>query len=538
MPARYAHVRSGKISDSKHKSAVDHHAQLTAYVPGPGAHDTAANSRDFYALPEGGRLNLQPPKDGTKHFEEYPMPGPGDHGIPNDPNKPIAKNARFSRDPRHTEFIRQAVLQTRGNPGPGGHDVLEANENRSAKPFCPEGGRFSAAPKPASYFDQAAKLQEGKPSADTYNLPGGVNGDKASGKLVWRYESATMQETKRLVTLACGARNEAPGPGTYDVPDPPPLAQAPVLKGREFGHGMPAPFAYNCKPDLSRKFSTPVRQQNSGASIYGTGPRQRARSTGSRPGSADGGNPHVHPSELPPADDASDVDYADQWSPGGFADLRKSKSTGALRRKVVPEHPVIAHTRTFYKALSKKNGRKPEHKAFLPGTAKRNNGHEPVATHDASKEYQRICQHKQTMAAVAGGILSATNYALEPLDEEKLRKQAVQGLMEKAKERMRFEGVAEENQEMILAELPRVLEAHKNRSMYLPEFMQGKRVIVETKDPGFYRVDNSELKASSSKLAYRKSMKSDDVHEEKGEPWGAIVEGVLHLGYLEVSNAR
>jgi len=52
---------------------------------------------------------------------------------------------------------------------------------------------------------------------------------------------------------------------------------------------------------------------------------------------------------------------------------------------------------------------------------------------------------------------TATDIMLEPLDEGKLRAEATRGLMDKAKYRMRMEGLSKDQQDLVLAEFPGVL---------------------------------------------------------------------------------
>lgn len=454
IPQRYQSVPLGKISNAKVPHTLDHPARLGAYVPGPGQYATQ-DSRDF-ALPEGGRLNRMPPQDRIK-LDEYPIPGPADHGIPNDPNRPRAVNGAFGKDPRHAEYIRQEVLRSRSLPAPGAHEVMEAFE--SQKPFCPEGGRLMHASKPVHYFDHAPRLTAANPPPGTYDLAGAVKSDKVIGNLVYRYESATMAESKAAVMRAVGDSNSAPGPGTYSLPDPPPLHEAPALKSRTFGHAMPHPFSYNCAPDLGQKYA-PVRQQNSGDQIFGRDLKKGTR--GSRPSSAG-------KSDRVPADDLGESvgpssnyppDPAVEWRSGGFAAaVRKTKSVGVLRPPLV-EHVSVQEARERYKPMTRRHR---SHSAVLPNASRKNNGHVPVSVRDDSKEYMRLKSGKAQLSAVLDSLQSVTIAALEPLDEEKLKSDALAGLKDKASERMRLEGVAEYQQQMVLDELPQILEERQKK---------------------------------------------------------------------------
>jgi len=73
------------------------------------------------------------------------------------------------------------------------------------------------------------------------------------------------------------------------------------------------------------------------------------------------------------------------------------------------------------------------------------------------------------------------------------------------------------------------------KTVYLPERVRGKQVIVCTKDAGRYRVDNSELKSTRDALSYRRSTRIDDLAEDvPALRWGSVVEGVLQDGWLRV----
>jgi hypothetical protein len=184
----------GKISSSQHPSVHDHFAKAKADVPGPGNYDTP-DTKDW-ALPEGGRVSRNPPVERFKPFDEYPSPPPGAYGIPNDPTRPSQASGQFSKQPRVSEYIMNDVNRSKSIPGPGAHDVLEAME--SQKPFCPEGGRGMMAVKPKGYFEVAPTLTSGNPAPDAYTLPGAIDANRAAGRLVYKYESATMGETRDM----------------------------------------------------------------------------------------------------------------------------------------------------------------------------------------------------------------------------------------------------------------------------------------------------------------------------------------------------
>jgi hypothetical protein len=138
-----------------------------------------------------------------------------------------------------------------------------------------------------------------------------------------------------------------------------------------------------------------------------------------------------------------------QWRSGGFAALRKVKSSPVIERK---EHPAVDCVKHHYKALSKKHGR--SDKTFAPWAHRRP---EVVKCSSHSGEYKNLQRTKWKLGSLAAEITSAAAATMEPLDEAKLREEATRGLMDKAKFRMRMEGLAKDQQDLVLAELPGVL---------------------------------------------------------------------------------
>merc|ERR1712137_1433870 len=100
-------------------------------------------------------------------------------------------------------------------------------------------------------------------------------------------------------------------------------------------------------------------------------------------------------------------------------------------------------------------GEKRDKATFLPLQVKQN---QPVLTHDNSVEYQRLQRGKFHVAAIADSIKSATDQALEPLDLDQLRHDAMDGLVAKARYRMRMEGMSRSQEDLVIAEMRSVLE--------------------------------------------------------------------------------
>jgi len=440
----------GKISSAQHPSPLDHAARTAAYVPGPGSY--SAPDLHGITLPEGGRLNRNPPVQKPKYFDEYPQPGPGQNGVPHDPTRPRNLYGAFGRDKRVSKYIMDEVNRSKNIPGPGAHEVMESMD--AVDPFCPEGGRTMQQGKPDSYFDAATSRYQDNPDPGAYTLPSGLKTNTAVGKLVYRYESATMNETKDLVNKIAGGVNEAPGPGTYDVPDPQPSGPVPALKGRSLPYAMPHPFAYNCAPDTLGKYSNSVLNRNSSNLIFGTGVRRGAGkgARGSKPETPMDDGDAVEEKHMPVQVGplaAEQPEAQVEWKAGGFASLKKNRSSGPSQQK--PEHPMVQHAAKCYPMLQRKHR---SASAFLPMASRRS---ENVGTHASSEECERLRCGRWQLGALASGLEKATSVVLEPLDVDKLKRDAMKVLEDKAKERMNLEGVSRAKQEIVLEEMRAVM---------------------------------------------------------------------------------
>merc|ERR1712091_646913 len=82
---------------------------------------------------------------------------------------------------------------------------------------------------------------------------------------------------------------------------------------------------------------------------------------------------------------------------------------------------------------------------------------EAVSTHENSAEYQRLQRGKVHIAAISDNIKNATDRVLEPLDLDRLRQDAMDGIEAKARYRMSMEGVSKEQAELIISEMRNVL---------------------------------------------------------------------------------
>jgi hypothetical protein len=305
------------------------------------------------------------------------------------------------------------------------------------------------------YFDSAAKLGEGKPGPDRYNLPGAIRPNKTAGKLVWKYKSETVDSTKRIITKVVGNGYDNPAPGHYTLPDPAPVTPFPTIKGRETGPPMPHPFAYNCAPDHGQKYTlyTSVRDQNSGDQIFGRDLKRGAMSKEDRAARARAAADEVAGANLPTTMAERDVEQpgeSAQWRTGGFSTLKRAKSAPGMQRNRL--HPVVEETMAHYPALSKHHGR--ADRTFAPMASRR---FETINTSKRHSSYQSLQTKKWEIKAIAAALENSTALAMEPLDERRLREEATLGLMDKAEFRMRMEGLSAEQAELVLAEFPGVL---------------------------------------------------------------------------------
>jgi len=77
-------------------------------------------------------------------------------------------------------------------------------------------------------------------------------------------------------------------------------------------------------------------------------------------------------------------------------------------------------------------------------------------------------------------------------------------------------------------------EASSQEACFLPEFIQGKRVIVPTKEEGKFLIDNSQLSSQKPGLAYRRTPSLDD-RLDGVVAYGSIIQGQLEGGWLELA---
>lgn len=473
QPDRFTAL-GGRFSTSKAPSVLDADVKIHGYVPGPGSYET--RNLEGHDLPGGGRIGREAPHDRVTISGIFPPPGPQQYD-PKDPAQPtVLYGNPFGKSKREPSHIKDAITATRGIPGPGEYDLERAYE--FAAPFCPEGGRSLMASKPESYFDAAAKITTANPPPDSYMLPGTV-GKKPNSEAVFRHESATYGESKALVDGILNLKMVTPGPGAYDIPDGAsirPIAGVPALKSGKLGHGMPHPYSYNCQVDLSSKF-VPHRQRNSSSSQIYEGKsnqklsrpsstpnlleeasvvpsraevRAKRRQESLIPGSTRSratADPEQEPDpEQQPSFDESMQRPASRRG-GGMG--RRSHSAGSMLASVASvDHPSVKEAITHYPKLAGRKGRASQH--FLPMASRRQ---EAIGTKDVSHHYQRYHYTRKQMEELGEVTHDLSKTALEPLDCEKLLKESVKILEQKARAQLRVEGLSRERRTRVLEEM-------------------------------------------------------------------------------------
>lgn len=483
----------GRISEARVPSCLDAGVKAHRGIPGPGSYDT----RNFEGLdlPEGGRLNLNPPHPKVSVDDVFQQPGPNAY-TPNDPMKPTVTYGRpFGYAVREPQHIKDAVRQSRGLPGPGAYDMDQAME--AALPFCPEGGRCLMASKPESYFDAATKQTASNPAPDSYTLPGALN-LKANSEPVWRHESETYGESKAIVDGILNLRMVTPGPGTYDIPETAtkPIVPPPSLKSRRLPHAMPAPFNYNCTKDLCSKF-VPFRQRNSSTMIFeGKGGQKLARPTSTPtlgeetslsrsetrakrrqesviPGST--GRPMQEP-EPDPASDEGLVRPVSRRA-GGIG--RRTHSAGSISASV--DHPSVKEATKHYPKLAGRKGRATEH--FLPMATRRV---EALGTKDVSGSFQRFHYTMKQMEELGTAAYDLSMTAMDSFDLDALTKESVKILEHKARSQLRTEGLSRDRRRQVLEELPSLFDPPSKRV----QMTEPSDAFIDADEFGY---DNDEL---------------------------------------------
>lgn len=248
---------------------------------------------------------------------------------------------------------------------------------------------------------------------------------------MYSYDSATVGDTREL-------------------PDPEPIGGTPSFKqGRALPRSMPHPVAHHLAPVAHNL--APVRRQNNAEQIFGNGSR---RSGSKSRLESQSGHQVVQLAELPfgVGDEEKPPEHSSlQWQSGGFSVMKKSRSAGGVKFSDID--PLVEHgVGQFYPPLKAKER---TNSAFLPMSTRRT---ERVSTRNSSNEGQHLGHSKWKMGRLADNLQAATELALEPLDVDRLKRNAMKGLRDKAINRMKLQGVSREQQQVILEEMASLLQ--------------------------------------------------------------------------------
>jgi hypothetical protein len=418
----------GKLSESRIPSYLDIPAQRNADIPGPGSYEIVGD----VPLPEGGRFNEAPPLRHPDPREFSPEPATYDP-------VPVSNHSKLTKftstAAREAEHIAEAERAAKKTPGPGAYQDVKSYGSKYHKPFLPNGGRTLDAAPNSSYFDDVAKSRAHQlgpkydVTRDFINEP--------QGKPVYRYQSETLAETKKMVKQALGA--EAPGPGAYDLPavKPPPGAVPFEGLSRDNPYALPPPFEYGGTKDYTRRYYVPLLKSGSADAIYGRFDSK-------------GGKSPANPSESftvkrsRPAKSREELENAREER--YYREEQKRRYRKGL-------HSNLKHAATTYKDFS---GRK--HQAteqLMPMAARR---HVEVGTDSTDDEWMSFELHRAKLDAAADVLEANIHDLLEPLDTTRLLNRAHGVLQKKVSARMKREGIPVAKRDFVATELVGVLE--------------------------------------------------------------------------------
>jgi hypothetical protein len=148
------------------------------------------------------------------------MPDPCKYFPSLEPVVPAVKMGKFSKS---AKFSAQSAVSASTGHEPPEHGTYEVGRAQDfMDPFLPTGGKnILTQHKPKDgYFDDVVKPYQDIPGPGQYQqkqLPKRYDFSQA----VYHQSTDTMEETKKLVKGALS--HEVPGPGAYDIPDPPRL---------------------------------------------------------------------------------------------------------------------------------------------------------------------------------------------------------------------------------------------------------------------------------------------------------------------------
>jgi hypothetical protein len=427
-PQDQRNLTLGKVSDARIPSYLDIPAQRAADIPGPGSYEVVGD----VPLPEGGRFNEPHMPRNPDPREFAPEPATYDPVPVSNYSKLTKFTSKAEREPEHIAEAERAGKQT---PGPGAYADVKSYGSKFHKPFLPNGGRTLDAAPNSSYFDDVAKTRSHQlgpkydVSRDFINEP--------QGKPVYRYQSETLADTKRMVKQALGA--EAPGPGAYDLPavKPPPGAIPFEGLSRDNPYALPPPFEYGGTKDYTRRYYVPLLKSGSADAIYG-----RFDSKGQK-------SP-ANPDDFAPVKRSRPMRSREELDAAREERLYREEQKRRYKKDL---HSGMKQAATTYKNFSGKKHQATEN--LMPMAARR---HVEVGTESTDDEWMSFELHRAKLDAAADVLEANIHDLLEPLDTTRLLNRAHGVLQKKVNARMKREGVPVAKRNFVNSELVGVLE--------------------------------------------------------------------------------
>jgi len=339
-----------------------------------------------------------------------------------------------SKAERVPEHIAEAERAGKNTPGPAYEDV-NSHGSKYHKPFLPNGGRTLDAAPNSSYFDDVAKSRAHQVGPKYDVTRDFIN--EPQGKPVYRYQSETLEETKRMVKQALGA--EAPGPGAYDLPavKPPPGAIPFEGLGRDNPYALPSPFEYGGTKDYTRRYYVPLLQSGSADAIYGRFDGKGQRAT-------------ANPDGFTPVKRSRPAKSREELDASREERFYRKEQRRRYRRDLHSNLKQAAQTYTDF------SGRKHQAtKQIMPMAGRR---HVEVGTDSTDDEWMSFELHRAKLDAAADVLEANITELLQPLDTTRLLNRAHGVLRQKVAARMKRDGVPVAKRGFVASELVGVLE--------------------------------------------------------------------------------
>jgi hypothetical protein len=427
-PQHARNLPHGKVSDAQIPSYLDIPAQRSADIPGPGSYEIVGD----VPLPEGGRFNEAPMPRNPDPREFAPEPATYDPVPVGNYSKLTKFTSKAEREPEH---IVEAERAGKATPGPGAYQDVKSYSSKYHKPFLPNGGRTLDAAPNSNYFDDVAKTRSHQlgpkydVTRDFINEP--------QGKPVYRYQSETLAETKKMVKQALGS--EAPGPGAYNLPTvkPPPGAVPFEGLSRDNPYALPPPFEYGGTKDYTRRYYVPLLKSGSADAIYG-----RFDSKGQKA--------PANPEDFPTMKRSRPAKSREELEASRDERFYREEQRRRYRKGL---HSNLKQAASTYKDFSGKKHQATEQ--LMPMAARR---HVEVGTDSTDDEWMSFELHRAKLDAAADVLEANMHELLEPLDTARLLNRAHGVLKKKVNARMKREGVPMAKRNFVASELVGVLE--------------------------------------------------------------------------------